>query len=178
MTRNTANLVSSRTADAEENWQAFEAIVYSKALKRMIKIVIVQNYNKDKTIKNCKIFATTDTAMMGIDLWLYYHLRFQIEFLYRDAKQFLGLTHCQSRQKERLNFQFNFALTLISLVKIVHWIVQPIDQRKPFSVQDIKTQYFNEHLLERFISAFGICPQTAKNNPKYSDLANYAKIAA
>lgn len=37
-------------------------------------------------------------------LMQFYKLRFQQEFVFRDGKQFLGLNHCQSRQKERLNF--------------------------------------------------------------------------
>ena len=162
----------------EENFTCFQALLYSKALKPLLNIVIVHHYKTDGIIKSCKIFASTDTALAGSDLWLYYHLRFQIEFLYRDAKQWLGLTHCQSRCKDRLHFGFNFSLTLISLVKIVHWLSQSAEQRGAFSVQDIKTHYSNEFLLERFFAAFGICPQTAKKSPAYEKLLNYAKIAA
>jgi len=32
--------------------------------------------------------------------------RFQIEFLYRDAKQFTGLTHCQSTDADKLYYSF------------------------------------------------------------------------
>jgi len=35
----------------------------------------------------------------------YYKARFQIEFLFRDAKQYTGLTHCQSWRKEAINMQ-------------------------------------------------------------------------
>jgi hypothetical protein len=162
----------------EEDFTCFQALLYSKALKRLVNIVIVHHYKEDGSIKSCKIFASTDTTLQGSDLWLYYHLRFQIEFLYRDAKQFLGLTHCQSRQENRLSFQFNLSLTLISLVKIVHWLTKPAEQRGAFSLQDIKTHYTNQMLLERFFVAFGICPQKAKKTPVYEKLLNYAKIAA
>lgn len=33
-----------------------------------------------------------------------YRTRFQLEFVFRDAKQFTGLTHCQARNKEALAF--------------------------------------------------------------------------
>ncbi|MBE0507779.1 MAG: hypothetical protein IBX50_13895 [Marinospirillum sp.] len=33
-----------------------------------------------------------------------YKVRFQIEFLFRDAKQFLGLNDCQARQAKVLRF--------------------------------------------------------------------------
>jgi DDE superfamily endonuclease len=161
----------------EQDWQAYEACLYCKSLKRLVKVVLVHTYRPDGSLKGSKLFACTDTSMSGIDLWYYYHLRFQIEFLYRDAKQLLGLNHCQSRQEKRLDFQFNFSLTLISLVKIVHYLSLPIGQRGAFSLQDIITQYTNEHLLSRFFQAFGICAHTAKKNPAYQQLVNYAKIA-
>jgi len=88
----------------EDDWTAFEGLAYAKALKRWVKTVVVQNYKTDGSIKNCKIFISTDLTMTGIDLYLYYHLRYQIEFVYRDAKQHLGLTHCQSTQQQRLDF--------------------------------------------------------------------------
>jgi hypothetical protein len=162
----------------EEDFTAFQALLYSKALKRLLNVVIVHTYKEDGSIKSSKIFASTDISLPGADLWLYYHLRFQIEFLYRDAKQFLGLTHCQSRNKNRLAFQFNLSLTLISLVKIVHWLTLPKQQRGAFSLQDIKTHYSNHFLLHRFFDAFGICPQSAQKTPAYQQLLNYAKIAA
>jgi hypothetical protein len=162
----------------EVNWRAYEACLYSKSLKRWLKVVIVHTYQGDGRIKSSKIFASTDTTLSGIDLWYYYHLRFQAEFLYRDAKQFLGLTHCQSRQEKRLHFHFNFSLTLLSLAKVAHWLSKPLAERGSFSIQDIKTTYFNQHILDVFIEGFGICPITAKNNPCYRKIANYAKIAA
>jgi hypothetical protein len=162
----------------EADWTAYEACLYSKTLKRLLRVVIVHAYQSDGSIKTSRIFASTDTSLTGMDLWYYYHLRFQPEFLYRDAKQFLGLTHCQSRQQKRLHFHFNFSLTLLSLAKVVHWLVKPVAERGSFSLQDIKTTYFNNHMLDEFIKGFGLCPTTAKNNPVYHQLASYAKIAA
>jgi hypothetical protein len=162
----------------EPDFIAYEACLHAKAFKCWLKVVLVHYLDQGGKLKRYQLLACSDTSLAGSDLWLYYHLRFQIEFLYRDAKQFLGLNHCQSRQKKRLHFQFNFALTLLSLVKIVHWLSQPRTQRKPFSMQNIKIHYTNQQLLLRFINGFGISPQTAINNPNYQELLDYAKIAA
>jgi hypothetical protein len=103
--------------------------------------------------------------------------------LYRDAKQLLGLTHCQSRQQSWIDFHrratpFNFSLTLLSLAKVTHWLTKPLAQRGSFSLQDLKTSYFNHHMRDAFIEGFGLCPITPKNNPVYRKLTDYAKIAA
>jgi hypothetical protein len=60
----------------ENNWTAFEALAYVKSLKRWVKVVVIQHYNTDKSIKNCKIYISTHVTMCGTDLYLYYHLRF------------------------------------------------------------------------------------------------------
>ena len=158
--------------------KAYEAVVFSKTFKKTLKVLIVQNIQAEENIKNCKIFASTDITLSGLKIWQYYKVRFQQEFLFRDGKQFTGLNHCQSRKKERLAFQFNFSLTILSIAKVVHWLSIPSGNRPAFSIQDIKTQYFNEHLLNKFILGLGICPQTVKNSDNYRNLINYSKIAA
>ncbi len=169
-----------RVCVKEQNWVAYEAVLHAKALKRWVKVVLVHYFDEDKKFKSHKLFISTDMAMTGMDLLLYYHLRFQIEFLYRDGKQFLGLNHCQSRNKKRLHFHFNFVLTMCSLLKLTYWLPQVKEkgEKMPFSVQNIKNEAQNEFLLERFIDVFGVCPQTPKYNHKLKELREYAKIAA
>lgn len=170
-----------RACIQEQTWTAFEGVAYAKALKKWVKTVIVQNYKADGNIKNCKIFIATDLTMTGADLYLYYHLRFQIEFIYRDAKQHLGLTIVNQLNNKGLIFiaratPYNFALTMLSVAKVVHWLSKPLENRKPFSIQDIKAQYFNERFLNLFFNVFGICPEQRENNLKIESLTNYAKL--
>jgi len=162
----------------EDKWTAYEALVYVKSLKRWCKVVVIQHYHLDKTIKKCNIFISTDVTQSGCDVFFYYHLRFQIEFVYRDTKQHLGLNHCQSTQKERLDFHHNFSLTMLSLAKITHWLSKSKENRKAFSIHDIKAQYFNERFLNKIFNVFAITPEQQLNNPNINCLRNYAKIAA
>jgi hypothetical protein len=159
----------------DKDFIAFESVLYSKSLKRWIKVVLVQPIGKAKKVK---IYFSTDCAMEGSDILCYYKARFQIEFIYRDAKQFTGLEQCQSRKEKRLDFHFNAALTTISLAKALHYLNIPIEQRKTFSMSSIKTQYFNELLLDRFFSTFGNIPKPQKNHPAYLSLRDFGKIAA
>ena len=47
-----------------------------------------------------------------------YRLRFQIEFIFRDAKQFTGLSDCQARDAKKLDFHFNASFTALNLAKL------------------------------------------------------------
>lgn len=158
--------------------KVYQGEVYSKPLKRWIKVALVHNLNADGELKNSKIYFTTDLTMTAMKILKYYKSRFQIEFLYRDAKQFTGLEHCQSRKEDRLDFHFNASLTAVSLAKAAHFLSIPKNERKSFSMFSIKAQYFNELLLNRFFSAFGIDPNSKKINSKYLSLRNFGKIAA
>ena len=64
------------------------------------------------------LLACTDLELDAAKIIDYYKLRFQIEFLFRDAKQFTGLTHCQARSKEKLHFHFNLSLAAINLANL------------------------------------------------------------
>jgi hypothetical protein len=49
----------------------------------------------------------------------YYHLRFQIELLFRDAKQFTGMTQCQARSQDKLDFHLNASLAAINVARLM-----------------------------------------------------------
>jgi len=48
-----------------------------------------------------------------------YGARFQLAFLFKDAKQHTGLDHCQVRDPEKLHFHWNAALTSVNLARWV-----------------------------------------------------------
>lgn len=136
---------------------------------------------KKGTIKSAKIYFSTNLSRIGIDILLYYRLRFQQEFLFRDASQHVGLHQCQSVKEEKIDFHVNMSLTTINLAKAMHYLPNKTEGQ-PFSMADIKTQYVNKLLLDEtiniFISTFGICPNMIKNNPSIQQLYNKGKIAA
>ncbi len=163
----------------EQNQQAtvYSAIVYSKSLKRNIRLVHV-TYTKGKGKLTRKLYFSTDTQMDALEILDCYRSRFQIEFLYRDAKQYTGLNDSQARSENKLNFQFNAALTTINIAKVEHWLSQPKEARKPFSMADIKTMNHNRLLLQRFIDVFGVNAYSAKNRNHVNELIYYGTIAA
>ena len=155
----------------------YAAVVYSKALKRNIMLVHV-TYLKASGKDAHKLYFSTDVSMDPSEVLLYYHSRFQIEFLYRDGKQHTGLNDSQARSENKLHFQFNASLTSINIAKVVHWLSLPKEDRKAFSMSDIKTMNHNTLLLKRFIDVFGIRPYSIKNQNYFKELILYGTIAA
>ena len=81
----------------------YSLVVYSKAFKMDIKLAIAKFYKEGVEMAR-KLYISTDLKQAGEKIVRYYQSRFQIEFLYRDAKQFTGLTNCQARSKKQTGF--------------------------------------------------------------------------
>ena len=103
----------------------------------------------------------------------YYRTRFQIEFCYRDGKQFTGLTDCQSRDLNKLHFHFNASLTSVNLAK-----VKAIEKGTVLSMASVKVLCHNIFLMQRFISVLGIRPNEEINRRLWEEGSRFAAIAA
>jgi len=66
--------------------------------------------------KNVLLFST-DINLPAEQIFEYYQARFQIEFIFRDPKQFTGLSDCQSLNSQRLDFHFNASLMALNIAK-------------------------------------------------------------
>lgn len=161
---------------SDKEMKIYSAIVYCKAFKRDIKLAVAIYYKNGKEVTR-KLYFSTDLELCAEKIVRYYRSRFQIEFLYRDAKQHCALMQCQARSQNKLHFHFNAALTAVNLAKI-EWLYAKTSTDEPFSMLNYKTMYNNELLLNAFIQRFAINANTVKNKQIISELRNYGKIAA
>ena len=159
-----------------DDYRVFSAIVYSKSFKRKIRLALVVFYKNGKETTR-KMYFSTDLNLTASQVFTYYRSRFQIEFIYRDAKQYTGLCQCQGRSREKLDFHWNAALTTVNLAKIQHSKDKNHDNEK-FSMANSKTLYNNCLLLYRFIDVFGINPNSTLNQKRINELLYFGKIAA
>ena len=108
-------------------------------------------------------------------LYRYYAARFQIEFLFRDSKQFAGLTHGQARRTDALTFQVNASLTAVSLSKLQ--AVQTLGHLPtPFSMASLVRRCFNEHFLKKILAYLAHGQTLRENSSEYETLCNYGII--
>lgn len=165
----------------DENEFAYEAVVYSDSLERKVRLVVIHTFGANGKIKKATLLFSTNLDTLGMDIVYYYHLRYQIEFVFRDAKGFTGLNDCQARSKEKIDYHVNASLTAVNVAKAAHYYTDESED-KVFSMADIKTMYFNELLLNEavnlFISEFGLNPNMIKNSPKIQELYNRGRIVA
>ena len=146
-------------------------------LKRVINVAYVEFLDNGAFTNRYALYYSTDMTIKGKRIYQYYKARYQIEFLFRDAKQHTGLTHCQARSENKIHFHTNVSLTAVSVAKAAHHLKRK-ETEKPFSLADIKTSYFNELMLNLFFSNFQIDPNLIKNKSIMNKLLNFGTIAA
>ena len=132
--------------------------------------------NYPRYVGNTVLFST-DTELEAKSIYRYYKARFQIEFIFRDAKQFTGLGHCQARGQDRLDFHFNASLAALNLAKVDAYLSFDYDLATPFSMATQKMVYFNEHLLQKVFSILDLDLSLIKCNPDFVALRTYGAIA-
>ena len=161
-------------AATQGNQRIYTAVVNSLSLKRNIRIAYIVK-QKGKKISTALLFST-DIHLPAVEIYRFYKARFQIEFLFRDAKQFTGLLDCRTRCEQSLHFHFNASMTALNLIRIQDRQLTEKSEGRVISVLSWKIRKFNEHMLERFSSKLGLNLTLIKSNREYENLINYGTI--
>jgi hypothetical protein len=154
----------------------YTAVVNNVNLKRSVRLVYILNLRNQKKPGYALLFST-DTELEAQTIYRYYKARFQIEFIFRDAQQFTGLSDCQARRQESLDFHFNASLTALNLAKVEAYFSFGYDPDTPFSRATQKIVYFNAQLLEKVFSILDLDLSLLKCNPDFAALRTYGALA-
>lgn len=169
-------------SDMEEKWIAYTAVINIPSWKRLARVVIIHHLDDESQVTSHRIFVSSDTELSGEMMLIMYPARFQQEFLYRDAKQDLGLEHCQAYSVAKIDFHVNASLTVGSLAKAAHHLAKDKESEiddsfkpGPFSIADVKTEYVNEHHAFRILSMFNVDVNTVLIKKLLPKIRDYGK---
>ncbi len=171
-----SELVRFESVGTVDGIQLYTGVINSVHFKRNIRIVYLIKPVGDR-LQTALLFST-DTDLAALKIYRLYKARFQIEFLFRDAKQFTGLSDCQARGQKALHFHFNASMTALNLLKLEDRQRTQDAHRSVISIASWKVRKFNQHLLERFSSILGLDFSLIKSSPAFETLCNYGAIAA
>jgi len=156
--------------------ELYTQVVWHVSLKRQIRLAYLKDTRKPGKSSYVVLFST-DLTQSAEQIYRFYKLRFQIEFIFRDAKQFTGLSDCQARSVKKLDFHFNASFTALNLAKLDVHRQQSGNTPFVFSMASVKRRALNDHLLDTFISKLGLSPNAIKSHPNYQNLRSYGVIA-
>ena len=177
-----------KTSDGKVTWSAFARferletedehlglspqVLNHVQLECNLQVVVVVHTQRNRYA----VLFSTDVNLEPQRLYRYYKARFQIEFLFRDAKQFTGLSDCQARSKAKLDFHFNASLSAVTFAKL-EARQQNGNPDQPFSMASLKRRAFNQHLIDRICEHLANGQSLEKSSPDYETLCNYGIIA-
>jgi DDE superfamily endonuclease len=153
-----------------------EIVLYQQVLNHVpyqchLRVVLVVDTEHHRRA----VLFSTEVDLDALTIYRYDKARFPIEFLFRDAKQFTGLTDFQARSQAKLNVHFNASLSAVTLAKLE--ARQPNgDAASVFSMASLKRRAFNPHLMERISQHVAQGHRLEKSSPAYEKLCNYGTI--
>jgi hypothetical protein len=115
------------------------------------------------------VLASTDTDQHAEEIARYYRLRYQIELAIRDAKQHTGLTHCQARSQEKLDFHLNTSLTAVNVLRL-------LAHKAECSSRSYRREAYNRLLIGRLFSKLGLSAEYDRN-PRVQSVVRTGRIA-
>ena len=145
----------SRWEEAERNdtWVVLTCLVKSKSLKRRLRVVqILWLDSKGQVIRKELLFCT-NLSFDALLIIQCYRARYEMEFCFRDAKQFAGLEDSQARTTTALEYHWNTAFLSVNLTRAQQLLdSQDHPADFVFSMEDAKRKTYNLFLAQRFMA--------------------------
>lgn len=125
--------------DKEITTQIYQMSLWHKKFADLLNIVVIVKTNL-KTNKTAHVVLFSSDLELGYEKMIdYYRLRFQLEFNFRDAKQYWGLEDFMSVKERPVYNSANLAMFMVNLS---HALIRPIREEWPaFSVNDLKAWF-------------------------------------
>jgi putative transposase len=117
----------------------YQAELLNQEFALPLNVVIILKTNLDTQAQAHVILFSTDLELSYDKLIKLYSLRFQIEFNFRDAKQYWGLEDFMNVEKTAVTNAANLAFLMVNLSQI---LLRRFQQTNPdFSILDLKAHY-------------------------------------
>ena len=119
--------------------QVYQGQFYNKEFAFALNVVILLKTNLLTQAQAHVILFSTDQAQDYEKIIKFYSLRFQIEFNFRDAKQYWGLEDFMNIKQNAVTNAANLSLFMVNFC---YALLQPLREHNPeYSVLDLKSHY-------------------------------------
>jgi len=119
--------------------QIYQASLLNREFAFPVNVVVILKTNLATRKQAHVILFSTDLELNYEKLYDYYTLRFQIEFNFRDAKQYWGLDDFMNIKNEAVTNAANLSFFMVNFSSV---LLRPYRRSNPeFSVLDLKSHY-------------------------------------
>lgn len=146
--------------------RVFTTLAYSPHFDRDLRIVLLANADFSDYVVLC----STDTEQPAEQVAEYYRLRYQLEFVIRDAKQHTGLTHCQARSQEKIDFHLNMSVAGVGVLRL-------LAQKQGCSLHTYRREAHNQMLIDRLLCKLGLSAEFDRSDPRIQEVVRTGRMA-
>ncbi len=141
--------IKKKTTDKNKiTTEIYQATLLHKEFAQSLNVVIIVKTNHRTSSQSHVILFSRDVKLSYETIIDYYGLRFQIEFNFRDAKQFRGLEDFMNIQETGVTNSANLSFFMVNLS---HYLLK-VTQKGPLcSVRDLKSQFRGYRYAEETI---------------------------
>lgn len=119
--------------------ETYQMQMWHKRFPDLLNIVIIVKTNLEDGKRAHVVLFSSDLELAHTQLVHYYRLRFQIEFNFRDAKQFWGLEDFMNVNERPIHNFANLAMFMVSVSRQL--ISQRRNKNPSFGVHDLKAEF-------------------------------------
>jgi hypothetical protein len=119
--------------------EIYQMPMLHKRFPHVLNIVVIVKINFKTQARAHVILFSSDVSLSYDTIIAYYKLRFQIEFNFRDAKQYWGLEDFMNIKEQPLTNAVNLSFFMVNLSQA---LLQKFRKAQPrFSIEDLKAHY-------------------------------------
>lgn len=146
-----------------------------------LNVIIVFKYHANGVYKGRRsnaILFSTDLEASPITISTYYQSRFQIEFDFRDGRQFFGLQHFKNIKKTQVTNVIGFAFFMVALSRILLHKLRLQNPGKTIGIEDLKAFFRAEKYFNELLNMDGFEPSEFLNKDSFKNIPLVGMINA
>ena len=150
--------------------------VWTRRMPYLLNVVIIIKIDQITQKRGRVILFSTDLDLEAEKILQFYSLRFQIEFNFRDAKQYFGLADFKNIKQRQVNNAVGLALFMDNISMILMEQAKQEWNEEKVSIQDLKAYFRAEKYLEDILNTLEIPMEDILNQPKVQHILKIGAV--
>ena len=150
--------------------------VWTKKMPALINVVIIVKIDLATQKTSRVVLFSTDLTLDASVLIKFYALRFQIEFNFRDAKQYFGLSDFKNIKQQQVKNAVGLAFFMTNISMILIEQAQKQWEEEKVSIQDLKACFRGQKYLHFILNTLQIDPKPVLNQTEIQEVLKIGAV--
>lgn len=150
--------------------------IWTKHIPCLLNVVIIVKTDVETGKSGRVVLFSTDVKLAGTTIIKFYSLRFQIEFNFRDAKQYFGLSDFKNIKEKQVKNAIGLSLFMDNLSLVLAEKAKGEWNEENVSILDLKAHFRAEKYLHDILNTLEISPNTILYEDVFAEILKIGAI--